>query len=513
MILCYKLKMLLLLKSPFLILTFMNFLIFYPAINSALFWDDNLLFQGSILINAENPLVYWFRASPFYKAWPVFYGIMKTMYSILGDHYWAYKFFSLVLHTTNATLLFSLLSRTLSQKKSIAIALLFSLHPIQSETVLWVFQLNTILATFFLLLSVKFYLKGKIGYIPSLLAFFLSLNSKIIVIAFPLLLVFHLYRKKSSWKKLLLHPLPFLLLSCYSGYISHQGLIYHKERFQTKKTLPAIEEKIEKKIEDKSQSRTETTGKFKDSLEKALTSLRKLAFYAQKSLIPFPIMFIYPSVKLLSFSGFLLLIITLLFFILRRHNPSLDYFFLIWILAFIPISGIVDIGFFHFSHTANRYMYVGIIGLMGWLTLIMPLKKWLSLPLLLTLTLLSWKSAHIFAEPIALYKYNYRHNPEASAISFLIGDHYLRTNNLPELKSLINQLAENPHNSHSVHFHYLVERTFYFKRERWLYISKWYLNQNERERAIQQLKTGLIFHPEDQELKKSLEAIEAIDNI
>ena len=491
------------LKSPFLLLLSANLLVFYPAINSTLFWDDSILFQGSLLSEAKHPLVYWLINGPFYKTWPLFYSVLKVMYEFLGHHYWAYKFCSILLHTINATILFSLLSRSLSKKKSLAIALLFSLHPFQVETVLWIFQLNTSLATFFLLLAAWFYPKGGRWYFISVLAFFFSLNSKVLAAAFPLFLIFYLFKKRVKWRQLILQSLPFVLLSCTYSSLSYQGTFYYSsERYHRAivNQSPATQQP--------NKSTTKIGQTLKYTAQKTLVPLQNLAFYAHKALLPYPIMYLYPPPKLLSLSGLFLLGIVLLYFIFRRRQPALDYFFLIWLTAFIPVSGIFHIGFFKFSFVSNRYMYVGVIGIMGLLALLIPFKKWLYPPIILTLAMISWNTSHLFARPLALYESNYRHNPKNPYLPILLGNHYLKLGELSKVILSIERVVENPHAPYFPYFLSLVEHTYHLGKDRWLTISKWHLNLGQRKQAIKQLKIGLTFFPENKQLTEALQSIQ-----
>ena len=224
----------------------------------------------------------------------------------------------------------------------------------QVETVLWIFQINNLLCTFFLLLAGISFIHYETSprkwpyYLLALLAFFLSVNSKALTLFFPLLMLFHLKYQRERWRRATLLILPFLALSAYYGHRAYMGAFsYQGERssqrqlvkkapslVKPQKSSPARDRRllrqflappplakpqkspppsvaetkallsVAKDAPDKS-DRSDPGGASKlmassayrgiNLGEKAQLFLQGMSFYFAKVLVPFPLMFIYPK--------------------------------------------------------------------------------------------------------------------------------------------------------------------------------------------------------------------------
>lgn len=124
-----------------------------------------------------------------------------------------------VLHALNALLLFLLLTRLLgSRAAAAAVALLFAVHPLQSEAVAWASARKDLLSSCFALLSMVLHLRsdgrGGRGYGLSIGAFLCALLAKVTVAPLPALLVLEHWRERRPFDRaFLLRITPFLLLS------------------------------------------------------------------------------------------------------------------------------------------------------------------------------------------------------------------------------------------------------------------------------------------------------------
>ncbi len=119
----------------------------------------------------------------------------------LGMDSWHFHLINLLLHLLCTSLVYSVALR-LTKKKTIAIltALLFAVHPINSEAVLWISARKDLLSAFFFLLSWRMYLSALKGstlfYCLSLAAFALALLSKVSAITLPFVLLLSLWHLK-----------------------------------------------------------------------------------------------------------------------------------------------------------------------------------------------------------------------------------------------------------------------------------------------------------------------------
>lgn len=146
----------------------------------------------------------------------------------LGSDAWHFHLVSLLLHLACVWLAYKII-RLYARSTPVALvtALLFAVHPINSETVLWVSARKDILsATFFLASLLSFLLyKEKASarlYWLSVTLFALALMSKVTVITLPFLLILLPDRPKEP--KRWLHMIgPFLLMAAIFGMIALVG--------------------------------------------------------------------------------------------------------------------------------------------------------------------------------------------------------------------------------------------------------------------------------------------------
>ena len=486
-----------LLRSPFLLLLLANLLVFYPAVNSQLFWDDGIFFRPDGLVQAHHPLTYWLSG----PSWPAFYSVLKILHILFDNQYWCYKLCALLLHTINGTLLFTLLSRWINGQKALFIALLYTLHPMQVESVLWIFQMNNLLATCFLLIAVHAMARSwpkisRANYLLALVAFSLSLASKSLALFFPLLLLFSLLKNKQKWMRALILTLPFLCLSTYYGFTAYQGILsHHGEESYREQIMPAG--RTPQSIIEQRQ--------VVGPKEKAILFGEGLSFYASKTVIPYPLMFMYPKRHFHWVMGVWLAVLLVLFIRLRKRKRELDYFMLSWILAFLPTSGMVYIAYFKFSFVANRYMYLGLAGLIGLLVCIAPplprrIGRSTAILCLLALGGISSNYARIFSYPMAVYEHNEKYNPHTIFPSILLALKQGRIGQREQAKVTLDRIVHTPDPLFLIQFASTLESIFRLEVPRWIYMAKWFQNMGDHQRALEQLQKGLRIHPFDKKL-------------
>ena len=506
----------LILRSPFFLLWLVQIIVFYPAINSQLFWDDAILFKTYLLTEAPHPLVYWMKGE-FYKSWPTTFSVFKTLHFIFGEQYWLYKFTNLILHIINSWALLAILRLFLSPSKSLLIVLLFSLHPMQVETVLWIFQMNNILSSFFFLCSVWFFIqydkrRAMAPYVFSFTAFFLSVTSKALTLFLPLLLLFYLAKKREKWHSIILRTLPFLLLSVYYGFMAYQGIFTYE-----------IEKSYEQKImespspfETETQDITASTSSWEDygpfiKFKKVFIFWKGLAFYLTKALLPSPLMFMYPQKYFQWTFSLVLLGLLFLFIRFRKKNPVLDYFFFFWLLSYLPTSGLVYQAYFKFSFVANRFMYLGLVGIIGTLVSCLTLKgKKLGIVgglLVFYFAFFSRHYADIFTHPTTVYEHNYKHNPQNSYPLILLSYQSFISDRPDQAVANLKRVVQNPNPLFFYPFALVVQTVYRYQKERWILLSQWYQNLGEKQKALLQLQKALILHPHSEEIKKRIKLL------
>jgi protein O-mannosyl-transferase len=194
-------------------------------------WDDHVYITENHLIQRLSPDLVYLCFSGFY------YGIYHPLtlisyaldFSFLGADPWFFHCTSLLLHIINAFLVY-ILVQILFKKKSFALvsALVFAVHPVHSEAVVWLSARKDVLYSMFFLLAMISYLRylenaySRKAYISALFLFLLALLSKGVAISLPavLLLFDYLYQRKLFSKKVLLEKIPFVVLSLFFGILA-----------------------------------------------------------------------------------------------------------------------------------------------------------------------------------------------------------------------------------------------------------------------------------------------------
>jgi protein O-mannosyl-transferase len=277
---------------------------------------------------------------------------------------------NLLLHSVNALLLFLILeSATGFAWRSLVVAALFALHPLNVESVAWIAERKNVLSMFFFLVALAAYgwyarRPGVGRYLAVTLAYVLALMSKAQVITFPfavLLLDYWPLRRfefprsprervgpdvlasspPSLWK-LVAEKVPWLALSVVSAVITRttggQAFSYTLE--------------------------SETPASFPLWVRLA-TAATGYAKYLGKTFWPQNLALVYPhpgyatSIPAAVVSAVFIVSITALVLLFRQRRSLFVGWF--WFLGtLVPMSGIVTIGP-HFM--ADRYAYIPLLGI------------------------------------------------------------------------------------------------------------------------------------------------------
>ncbi|MBN1405797.1 MAG: tetratricopeptide repeat protein [Candidatus Omnitrophica bacterium] len=262
---------------------------------------------------------------------------------------------NLLLHLCNVIVLFMILNYlTGSFWKSLVVAAIFGLHPINVETVAWISQRKSVLSSLFFLLSVWAYAayvkKPHPARYGVLLVFFVfGLMAKPIIISLPFVLLlidfWPLNRislanrdPKVVWR-LIIEKVPLLLFSIISCFITFFAQM-RGGAVVSLRTFPLYT-------------------RFANSITSYL-------MYMLRIVVPRHLCAYYPYPDkneylpaLLAFLG--LTIVTVILIRKREEHPWLITGWLWFLGILIPVAGIVQIGG---QATADRYTYMPMIGLL-----------------------------------------------------------------------------------------------------------------------------------------------------
>jgi tetratricopeptide (TPR) repeat protein len=336
-------------------------------------YDDSVYVTDNPQVRAGltwNTVVWTFRTPKALDWHPITWLSYALDSQIFGLNPVGYHTTNLLLHAANAVLLFLILeSVTGLAWRSLAVAALFALHPINVESVAWIAERKNVLSMFFFLVALAAY--GRYARRPSVgrylvvtLAFVLGLMSKAQVITFPFALLLLDYwplcrlrpsegvgshsavalsRSSSSFWTLIAEKVPWFALSAASAFITMRtgGAAFSYIEL-TDATLPKLPLWIR--------------------LETAAIGYVK---YLGKAFWPVNLALVYPHPglavnKLAAVLSVLAIIaVTALAVIFRQRRPLFVGWF--WFLGtLIPMIGIVTIG----DHAmADRYAYIPLLGI------------------------------------------------------------------------------------------------------------------------------------------------------
>ena len=203
-------------KHKAFLLVLIVFVTYSPAVFNKFIGDDHLLVEKNVFYSSWKNVPRLFERGYIHQLRDFFsnnhdYGsdcvsyrpVLSLTYflyhSIWGNNPYGYHLTNILIHCLNCVLLYLILSFILgSTWESFLAALLFGLHPVQSEAVAVVGYRADILASFFILGSFYCWIKFQSGnylkikyYRASLMMYFLALFSKESAVLLPLVIFFY----------------------------------------------------------------------------------------------------------------------------------------------------------------------------------------------------------------------------------------------------------------------------------------------------------------------------------
>lgn len=334
---------------------------FLPGFQNGYVWDDMFY-----IVNNEDLREVSFKnfktlISDYYLGnWhPLTMVTYYIEYSLVRDTAWVYHFDNTIIHIINSILVFKLVEK-LSKNFLIGAvtAVLFAIHPLHVESVVWAAERKDVLYTLFLLLSFLQYLKYinslENQYITnwksknlwySLGLFILSCLSKGMAVILPVvfLLTDYFLLNRKNIIKIGIEKAPFFLVSLITGIIS---------------------------IKAQSDAGANATKVISDAYsfsERFFMINYGVLYYWIKMVLPTNLIAFYPypqkpngaipSIYFSAFAGVLALAIALFWF--GRKNKLVWWGGLYFLIVIFPVSQVLPVGS---ALMADRYFYVSSIG-------------------------------------------------------------------------------------------------------------------------------------------------------
>ncbi len=336
----------------FVLIIALNLIYYFPVTNFQFVWDDTQLYINPQNIPPENPFGKTIdnfvpRKDKMYI--PVtyfFWSLVGAVAGIEGNNYnpTYYHLFNLIIHILNSILVFHLLKKLIEEDFwAFAGAVIFSLHPIQIESVAWISEARGLLSTFWGIWAILLFLKNwkrSIKVTVVLIFILLSILSKPSGIIFPIILVIidWYWYKTRNVVYLLKNNFWFLLIIIPFVLISVQG--------ESTKTIV-----------------------FEIPLYlRFLFWLNSIGFYLEKFLLPinlspgYGLTYNFMMREPVYFYSIILgLALIVLGFIIKMK----EYWFgvLFFVVSYLPVSNLITYYYQYWSTVADRYVYFSIIGL------------------------------------------------------------------------------------------------------------------------------------------------------
>lgn len=410
---------------------------YLPALEGDFIWDDDLyVTENNNLKDFEGLKNIWFkiRTSPQY--YPLVFTSFWIEYRIWDLKPFGYHLTNIILHILSVLLLWKILT-SLNIKGAWLTAAIFALHPVNVESVAWITERKNVLSGFFymasLLLYIRFfdfesltdkkqtYSSGKpVLYFSSLGLFLCALLSKTVTASMPAVICLIIWWKKGKLRfKDIYYLLPLFFAGAFMGALTAWREKHHIGVVVDKWALPLA--------------------------DKLIVAGRALWFYAYKLLYPFELTFIYPRWKIDSnfWSQYLftigaIAIISVLLFYQKRIGRGAATSILIFAGTLFPALGFIDLFPLRFSFVADHFQYLASIGLI--LLFVAATQKIFKVDdlmlkdnfnynspyflrsifyllfagsILLSLTVLTWKQAHIYKNLELLWTDTLSKNPSA----------------------------------------------------------------------------------------------------
>ncbi len=377
-------------------------------------FDDNIYVSENIYIKSgiSGDGISWSFNSASKKYGDLYHPLiwlsLMLDYELYGMNAGAFHMTNLILHILSTLLLFWLFYRMTGERwKSTFIAAFFALHPLHVESVVWISERKDVLSAFFWMLTLCLYVyyteKPAVKrYLLVLVSFILTLMSKPMVVTLPVIMMLLDYWPMKRFQNQ--KGLPHLIL------------------WQTKEKLPLMMLSAVLVVI----SFYNPNGK--ESLLKAFPLSSRLAnapvafiTYLEKTFWPHDLAILYPfdaHMPAWQVLGAVLIIATISFVVIMafRKIPYLCVGWCWFVIAILPVIGIIQISLSTPYSMADRYHYLPSIGLavmMAWgLPLLLPQKdiqKKILFPagiiFLVSMSIFSWKQCGYWENSIDLWSH------------------------------------------------------------------------------------------------------------
>ena len=391
--------------------------VYFPATRAGFVWDDSIM-RGLKAVSTWGGIwELWFDPASAYMQggewreghyWPLLYTTFWIEHKLWGFSPAGYHIVNILIHFANTVLIWRLLAR-LAVPGAWFAAAVFAVHPLHTESVAWIIARKDMLATLFCLAALSVWLRfvefrSWRRYAGSLLLFAAAMLCKSVAVVFPAtLLILQWWREGSITRGHLLQTAPFFLVRIA---IAVADMLFYQN--------------------------VQPTSLGYSAAERVLIAAHALWFYMAKLLWPMELAIIYPhwNVNAADPLGWLYVIAAIavaaaLWLLRRRIGRGPLACALFFAIMLLPVLGFIDYGYMRYSFVADRYQYLGGIGVIvlfataaahGSGRLRGSLRKatrGAAFALLILLGAATWNQAGVYKDEVTLFRHIASLNPQA----------------------------------------------------------------------------------------------------
>ncbi len=325
------------------------------------FADDGKYVYSNVALRTLplGDFIRWSFSSLYYGNWsPLTWLSLRLDYSLWGLWPGGYRITSLILHTATCLLFLRFLLMFVEKRAALLLALLFAVHPVHTEPVVWISSRKDLLSGFFIMLSLVLYSgyaakRASVLFIFPVAAFLCALASKPTAFVLPALFFlidwWPLRRRTVPLLQLFEEKSVFIVFSAASLFLA----------IEAQSNLGAIDPADTPPLS-----------------VRAGSAAVYIWIYVKNTFWPFHIGFPYSPRHFESWTMALsiisAMIVTALCWKARRKRPELLFGIVFFLVTILPCTGIVQVG----PHPiADRWMYIPLAGLLFPFTAFLPEKS------------------------------------------------------------------------------------------------------------------------------------------
>jgi tetratricopeptide (TPR) repeat protein len=326
---------------------------YFPAMRAGFIWNDSDYVTQASLRSLGGLERIWFEVGATQQYYPMLHSAFWFEHRLWGDNAFGYHLVNILLHAASACL-FVVVLRRLRLPGALFAGLIFALHPICAESVVWISEQKNTLSTLFYLLAALAYLRfdrpqdrGPASYLAATFLFLAAILSKSMAATLPAALLVVLWWKQGGlgWRRDVVPLLPWFALGAADGlftawvertYVGAQGSDFGL-----------------------------------GLLARSLVAGRAAWFYLGKLFWPAPLVFIYPRWRVDTaqawqylFPLFTLVVLAGLWQARARARGFLAVG-LIFVGTLFPVLGFLNVYAFIYSFVADHFAYLASLSVIA----------------------------------------------------------------------------------------------------------------------------------------------------